>query len=128
VGRTARERLPLSEALEQFGKVPIRALASSKQTYSNWKLRGVPWESIGPLVWEHFSHLQAASSARQGVAMPHVVTEVQGQVFQLARQYGVDSREFQVVQGLLTTLLARPGAGGRPGASARRAKAAGGER
>lgn len=50
--RLGRDRLSVVEASPVFGGGErLRAIATSRQVYTLWKRRGVPWEVVGPVVW-----------------------------------------------------------------------------
>lgn len=108
--RYARERLDRDIAEAIIGARALRALARTRQTLSNWRDRGVPWDAIGPALVERLSQLSAPHShdGDHGGADMHVVQAVQGRIFQLARTYGVDSKEFRSVTSLLSVLLPEP--------------------
>lgn len=99
--------MQLDEALTVCGERALREHAGNSATYSNWRTRGVPWEVVGPLVVEQLSLSSVAHSqlARHGGPDMHAVLDVQGRVFRLARDYGVESKEFRAVRELLTVLV-----------------------
>lgn len=116
MARKPRERLALEEAKALCSEPALRKLAGSRATYSNWNARGVPWEVVGPLILEQLSQASVAHSqfASHGGPDMHAVLDAQGRVFQLARHYGVDSKEFQAVHQLLTLYMPDTLRNGKP--------------
>lgn len=107
MSRNPRARLTVEDAERLCSTRALRELAETKQTFSNWRTRGVPWDVVGPLILEQLSQASVAHSqfARHGGPDMHAVLDAQGRVFQLARHYGVDSKEFQAVHQLLTLYM-----------------------
>lgn len=108
MARPSRDRLSVAQAAALFGRSRLRALASSRQTFNNWEHRGVPWESIGPVLLEWLSQSSAPHSIRAEGAMAHIVVETQGRVWLLAREYGTESKEFRALVSLLSVYLTPP--------------------
>lgn len=107
MSRISRQKLSVEEASALCGAETIRALATSTAVYSIWRKRGVPWEVTGPLVLERLSQLSDAHSqlARHGGPDMHAVLDLQGRIFQVARSYGIDSKEFQALHMLATLYM-----------------------
>lgn len=57
MARLGRDRLTILEASPLFGgRERLRAIATSRQVFTLWGRRGVPWEVVGPAIWAQLSH------------------------------------------------------------------------
>lgn len=106
------KKLAIEDAETLCGARLIREIAGSSQVLTNWKARGVPWDVTGPLILEQLSLASAAHSqfSRHGGPDMHAVLDLQGRVFKLARDYGIESKEFRALHGFLTLYVPDPDA------------------
>lgn len=110
--RLGRDRLSVGEAGPVFGGTErLRAIATSRQVFTLWKRRGVPWEVVGPVVWpivlaylSHSAQRPLHPGSIGAVLMPHEYEIASQQMTRIFNERSRFPERWQAVKALLDAL------------------------